>query len=186
LRSFTVSPSRIISPRSAAIAAAPLPGRQQMTRSSAYTIGRFYGKGGVPYLGTRPSKKAVRRLLARVHDETSSQWNWQTPAKRVSEINPILRGWCAYFSQGPVARVYRLVRRYTERRVRKWLMRRRQKGGTGYKQYPDRYLYDTLGLFMPPGHVEREGLMGRMRAGCGSAARPVRRAGCGNGSRQGS
>jgi RNA-directed DNA polymerase len=114
-----------------------------------YTIGRFYGKGGVPYLGTRPSTKAVRKLLARVHEETSSQWNWQTPAKRIAEINPILRGWCAYFDQGPVARVYRLVRRYTERRLRRWLMRRQQKRGTGYRQYPDRYLYDTLGLFMP-------------------------------------
>jgi RNA-directed DNA polymerase len=115
-----------------------------------YTIGRFYGKGGVPYLGTRPSKKAVRRLLARVHEETSSHWNWQAPDRRIAKINPILRGWCAYFSQGPVVRVYRLVRRYTERRVRRWLMRRQQKSGTGYKQYPDPYLYQTLGLFMPP------------------------------------
>jgi RNA-directed DNA polymerase len=28
-----------------------------------YTIGRFYGKGGRPYLGTTPSRKAVRSLL---------------------------------------------------------------------------------------------------------------------------
>ncbi len=31
-----------------------------------YTIGRFYGKDGAPYIGTRPSRKAVRRLLKRV------------------------------------------------------------------------------------------------------------------------
>ena len=29
-----------------------------------YTIGRFYGKGGRPYIGTRPSKKALRKTAA--------------------------------------------------------------------------------------------------------------------------
>jgi group II intron reverse transcriptase/maturase len=115
-----------------------------------YTIGRFYGRDGVPYVGTQPSKKALRRLLARIHEETSSRWNWQHPSDRVAVINPILRGWCGYFNQGPVVRTYRHVRRYTERRLRRWLMRRQQKGGTGYKQYPDRHLYETLGLFRPP------------------------------------
>ncbi len=50
-----------------------------------YTTGRLYGKNGVPYLGTRPSKKAVHRLLAMVRDETLNQWKWQAPAKRGSE-----------------------------------------------------------------------------------------------------
>src|SRR5262249_60513345 len=46
-----------------------------------YTVGRFYGKGGRPYIGTRPSKKSVRKLLERIHEETSSRSNWrQTPA----------------------------------------------------------------------------------------------------------
>ena len=36
-----------------------------------YSIGRFYGKDGVPYTGTRPSRKAVRRLLQRIHDATT-------------------------------------------------------------------------------------------------------------------
>lgn len=115
-----------------------------------YTIGRFYGHQGKPYLGTQPSKKAVRKLLRRIHEETSRHWNWQTAEKRVSELNPILRGWCQYFNQGPVQQAYELVRRYTERRLRRWLMRRAKRTGTGYRQYPDTYLYDTLGLFKPP------------------------------------
>jgi group II intron reverse transcriptase/maturase len=115
-----------------------------------YTMGRFYGRNGQPYIGTRPSKKAVRKLLLRIHEETSSQWNWQSPEKRVLELNPILRGWCGYFNQGPVTRVYQLIRKYTERRFRRWLMRRTQRHGTGYKQYPDAYLYKTLGLYQLP------------------------------------
>jgi RNA-directed DNA polymerase len=115
-----------------------------------YTVGRFYGKGGRPYIGTRPSKKSVCKLLARIHEETSSRWNWQQPAERVEVLNPILRGWCGYFNQGPVVRAYRVVRRYVERRLRRWLLRREQRGGTGYKRYPDRYLYENLGLFPVP------------------------------------
>lgn len=115
-----------------------------------YTVGRFYGKDGRAYVGTRPSKKAVHKLLLRIHEETSCRWSGQSPQERIAEINPILRGWCGYFNQGPVISVYRLIRRYTERRLRRWLMRRQQRGGTGYKQYPDAYLYETLGLYKPP------------------------------------
>lgn len=49
-----------------------------------YTFGRFYRQDGAPYIGTRPSKKSVRKVLARIHEETSSRWNWQPPAARVS------------------------------------------------------------------------------------------------------
>lgn len=115
-----------------------------------YTIGRFYGRDGKSYVGTRPSKKALRKLLERIHEETSSRWYWQAPEERVSVLNRLLRGWCGYFDQGPVTQTYRLVRRYLERRVRRWLMRREQRGGTGYKQYPDRRLYEELGLFPVP------------------------------------
>jgi RNA-directed DNA polymerase len=115
-----------------------------------YTIGQFYGKGGRDYIGTRPSKKSVGRLRARVREETSSHWNWQQPAERVEVLNLILRGWCGYFNQGPVGKVYRTVRRYVERRLRRWLMRRQQRRGTGYECYPDPYLYRELGLFPVP------------------------------------
>lgn len=31
-----------------------------------YTLGRFYRKAGRPYLGTRPSRKAISLVLARI------------------------------------------------------------------------------------------------------------------------
>lgn len=112
-----------------------------------YTIGCFYGRDGRPYIGTRPSKKSLRKLLRRIHDETSSHWNWQTADQKVFTLNRLLRGWCGYFNQGPVTQAYRLTRQYLERRVRRWLMRREKRRGTGYKRYPDAYLYKQLGLF---------------------------------------
>lgn len=115
-----------------------------------YTVGRFYGKDGVPYLGTRPSKKAISKLLKKIHDETSTRWLLTSPQERVEKLNPILRGWCGYFNQGPVLKAYGTIRWYTERRMRRWLMKKHKRQGTGYRQYPDAYLYEVLGLFKPP------------------------------------
>jgi group II intron reverse transcriptase/maturase len=115
-----------------------------------YTIGRFYGKDGKPYLGTKPSKKAVSNLLRRIHDQTTPRWHGKSPEAMVAEINPLLRGWCGYFDQGPVIRTYDLIRRYVDRRLRHWLVRRTGGKGRGFKQYPQDYLHDTLGLFPIP------------------------------------
>jgi RNA-directed DNA polymerase len=150
-----------------------------------YTIGRFYGKAGKPYIGTQPSRKALLRMLGAIHDETTSQWNASTPEARTAVINQKLRGWANYFDQGPVLKAYRIIQQYTERRLRRWLMRRRQKRGTGYRQYPDKHLYEKLGLVKLPDSREdlsnaKAGKSG-MRAGCGKSARPVRGAGAGNG-----
>lgn len=115
-----------------------------------YTIGRFYGKGGKAYIGTRPSRNAVRRLLERIHEATTPRWHRTSPDERVTMINRLLRGWAAYFNQGPVLPTYGLIRDYVERRLRRWLMRRRKQRGTGYRQYPNEYLYKELGLFCLP------------------------------------
>jgi group II intron reverse transcriptase/maturase len=115
-----------------------------------YTLGQFHGKDGRPYWGTRPSKKAIKRLKQGIHDATSSRWNATSAASRVEELNPMIRGWAGYFNQGPVRKLYRSLQGYTERRLRIWLMRKRGKKGTGYRQYPDEYLYETLGLYRLP------------------------------------
>ncbi len=111
-----------------------------------YTVGQFYGYQGRPYWGTAPSMKSIKRLRERVHAETSKRWNATTPESRVEELNPILRGWANYFNQGPVGGIYRRLDSYTERRLRIWLRRRSGRRGTGYRQYSDQYLYETLGL----------------------------------------
>jgi len=115
-----------------------------------YEIGQFYGKGGVPYIGTRPSKKAIKRALREIHEMTSRQWNYSSTEERVDKLNGFLRGWSGYFDQGPVTRTYKVIRQYTERRIRRWLMGKSGQRGTGYRQYPDEYLYGKLGLYKLP------------------------------------
>jgi group II intron reverse transcriptase/maturase len=115
-----------------------------------YTVGRFHGKDGRPYFGTRPSRKAVKSLLRRIHERTTRQWYPDEPVSTVARISSMIRGWCGYFDQGPVIEIYELVRAYTERRVRRWLMRRSGRRGVGFRQIPNEYLYETLGLYSVP------------------------------------
>jgi hypothetical protein len=92
----------------------------------------------------------VRSLLQRIHERTTSQWYPDEPLSTVARISSMLRGWCGYFDQGPVIDIYDRVRNYTDRRVRRWLMRRTGRRGTGFRQIPDEYLYGTLGLYRVP------------------------------------
>ena len=69
-----------------------------------YEIGSFYGKDGVPYIGTHPSRKAIKRAFKEIHDATTPRWNMTTPEERIEKINMFIRGWAAYFNQGPVVR----------------------------------------------------------------------------------
>src|SRR5689334_6248173 len=113
---------------------------------------------------------------AAVPGEASEKSTRGLPEHRVAEISSLLRGWAGYFNQGPVTRIYETARRYTERRVRRWLMRRRGQKGPGYRQYPDEDLYQKLGL-RPAATTcrpaEREGLRSQVKAGCRKSARPV-------------
>jgi group II intron reverse transcriptase/maturase len=115
-----------------------------------YTIGRRYGKDGRSYIGTCPSRKAVSRLIRKVRHETSRRWLSKSAESRVRELNRLLRGWGAYFNQGPVLREYAFINRYVGWRLRRWLVRKHKQRGSGYRRYPDELLYKRLGLFMLP------------------------------------
>ncbi len=116
-----------------------------------YTIGRYYNRWGKPYVGTRPSKKAIQSLTQRIHDETARSWYWTTPEDRIECINRMIRGWANYFNQGPVFDSYQQIQRYTERRLRRWLVKKhKQRGRSGVRLYSDEHLYEHLGLHRLP------------------------------------
>ncbi|MCI0435435.1 MAG: group II intron reverse transcriptase/maturase, partial [Gemmatimonadetes bacterium] len=115
-----------------------------------YTLGQYYGKDGRTFIGTEPSRKSLQRIVEKIHDATAPRWYWNSPESRVAELNALLRGWSGYFNQGRVLRAYRFVQRYTDARLRRWLLRRQGKRGTGCRRYPDEYLYGNLGLYQLP------------------------------------
>jgi RNA-directed DNA polymerase len=65
----------------------------------------------------------------------------------IHQINPILRGWVNYFAIGHASRCFSYVRDWVEKKIRRHLMRARQREGFGWKRWSRRWLYRNLGLF---------------------------------------
>jgi group II intron reverse transcriptase/maturase len=112
-----------------------------------YTFGRCWSsKTGRGYIGTRPSRKALARLVRAVHEATGRRTTGVSEGKKVADLNRMLVGWSNYFCQGPVSRAYRAMDAHTRRRLRQWLRAKHKVRGTGGETFPEAYLHDVLGL----------------------------------------
>ena len=85
-------------------------------------------------------------MIERLHAETDRRTGLLDTAVIVQHLNRLLLGWAGYFCLGPVSKSYRALDRYTIRRLRRWLCHKHKVRNTGYRRFPDEYLYTQLGL----------------------------------------
>ena len=110
-----------------------------------YTFGPRYARNGELYLGARPSKKSLKRIKGKISDvlRPCERGAWPQVRKR---LNRLLGGWSAYFGYGTLNAAYRAVDRHVCDRVRRFLNRRRQRGGRGARVFSWNDVFGKLGV----------------------------------------
>jgi len=92
-------------------------------------------------------KRKKRTALLQELKEVFRRYQSQPTEELIAAINPKLRGWVNYFRIGHASRCFAIVQRWVERKVRRHLMRARNRRGFGWNRWITAWLYDTLGLF---------------------------------------
>jgi RNA-directed DNA polymerase len=101
------------------------------------------GNWRVKFTPKLKKRTALLQKLKEVFRRYKSQ-----PVERVIDIiNPILRGWVNYFSVGHSSKCFRFVQRWVELKVRRHMMRARNRRGFGWQVWSTQWLYEQLGLF---------------------------------------
>ena len=95
------------------------------------------------YTPQTKKRSALLRKLKEIFRRYRSQ-----PVGRVVEIiNPILRGWVNYFAIGHASRCFGYVRDWVEKKIRRHMMRAKNRRGYGWKRWSREWLYERLGLY---------------------------------------
>jgi group II intron reverse transcriptase/maturase len=103
-------------------------------------------KKRIKYMGARPSKKALKSLMEKIHEKTAANRGCLEASLVVKELNRIIVGWANYYKIGACHKAFKIARRYIIGRYRHWLGRKHKWKTKGYKKYTDEKLYKTSGL----------------------------------------
>lgn len=116
-----------------------------------YTFGRSYKRdSGKAYIGSRPSKKSVARMMDSITEETDRSRTSMDADWVVGRVNRKLTGWANYFCLGQVSPAYNAIQRHTTERLRRWLCKKHKVRGKGGSRFPDQYFHEQLGLVNLP------------------------------------
>jgi len=116
-----------------------------------FTIGMKRGRRtGKMYPLTEPSKKALKHIRSEIKRLTTERYSAVPTEVVIQKVNEVARGWVGYFRYGNCTKALSTLKRYMVYRMRVYLRRKHHYRSFGYKAYPDRYYFDSLGLYEVP------------------------------------
>jgi len=92
-----------------------------------------------------PTPESLKRIRERIRRSTNYRAP-TTPEEMVKKVNPLIRGWANYYVHTNAGKAFGMVQKFMNKRIRRFLRRRRHEKRIGYRQYPDEFLYGRLGL----------------------------------------
>ena len=107
---------------------------------------RILSRKGVWRPHYTPKLKKRTALLGKLRD-MFRRYASQTVGRVIELINPILRGWVNYFAVGHSSRCFSFVKDWVDKKIRRHLMRARQRSGFGWNRWSRQWLCEKLGLF---------------------------------------
>jgi RNA-directed DNA polymerase len=97
-----------------------------------YTFGRRYSReNGRAHIGTRPSRKSIKRMVDSITKETDRRRTLLDAGYVVGRRNRKLMGWANYFCLGPVSPAHRAINTHVTQRLRRWLCKKHKVAGSG-------------------------------------------------------
>jgi RNA-directed DNA polymerase len=96
---------------------------------------------------TYPAKKALTSVLDKVRTLTRRR-SHRTLADLLRRLNPVLRGWCAYFRHGVSSRTFNYLDHYAFWRVVRWLR----------KRHPGLNVHTVVRRFLPGWEIRAGGI----------------------------
>ncbi len=125
--------------------------RQESFKFLGFAIGiRRSQRTGRRYPHIEPSKQAQKRVRSEIKRLTTEQYSAVPTEAVIRRVNEVARGWVGYFRYGNCTKALVILKRYLVYRIRIYLRRKHHFRSFGYRKYPDRYYYDSLGLYQVP------------------------------------
>lgn len=111
-----------------------------------FEIRRTRSRRGKMFALSYPSRGAIKA----VQEKVSRIANPRHPIKveeMVGRLNRLLRGWVNYFRIGNASKWFSKLRDYVEKKVRRFIQKKKQQKGFGWKAIKREHLYKDLGLY---------------------------------------
>src|SRR5262245_7569871 len=107
---------------------------------------RVRSRRGVWCAQYTPKLKKRTALLRKLKD-VFRRFQSQPVDRVIALINPMLRGWVAYFAVGNSSECFGFIKDWVEKKIRRHMARARNRKGFGWKRWSTQWLYESLRLF---------------------------------------